>query len=142
MKALIQKELRENSRVAALGVVIFGLMLIEILHSYSGIIAQLAWQTSHINTYQDKLQPLIDSNALQECLFFCAAFGAILGFLQIHSERHRDLWAFLVHRPTCRTTIFMSKAIAGVSLYLVVTAVPWICFVARISIPGHVAAPF
>ena len=49
--------------------------------------------------------------------WFCAIFGAVLGWLQIHNERRPDLWAFLMHRPMTRTGIFLGKAMAGLGLY-------------------------
>jgi hypothetical protein len=74
--------------------------------------------------------------------FFCAIFGALLGWLQIRAEKHPDLWAFLVHRPITRTTIFWSKVFSGLLLYVVATGVPLFGFVIVVSIPGKVAAPF
>ena len=74
--------------------------------------------------------------------FFCAIFGAVLGWLQIHNERHRDLWAFLVHRPVTRTEILLGKIIAGLVLYTLGggLAAGWLYRLG--GIPGHVAAPF
>jgi hypothetical protein len=69
-------------------------------------------------------------------------FGAILGWLQIRSESHRDLWAFLVHRPISRTRILASKVAAGMVLYALGAGLPLVVLVAVARTPGNVAAPF
>ena len=69
-------------------------------------------------------------------------FGAILGWLQIYRERHRDLWAFLVHRPLSRTRILLGKTAAGLSLYAMGAGLPLAGLVFWVSLPGHVLAPF
>ena len=74
--------------------------------------------------------------------YFCAIFGAILGWFQIHNERPRDLWAFLVHRPVTRTQIFFAKIIAGLVLYLLVDGPAVDRSLVWALAPGHVAAPF
>ena len=84
----------------------------------------------------------MSSTLLTSTLLFCGLFGAILGWLQIRSESHRDLWAFLVHRPISRTRIFASKVAAGMLLYGVGAGLPLVVLVAVVRMPGNVAAPF
>jgi ABC-type transport system involved in multi-copper enzyme maturation permease subunit len=79
---------------------------------------------------------------LKLAMVCCAIFGAILGWLQVHNERHRDLWAFLIHRPLSRTKIFFAKVIAGLCLYVVGAGLPLLGVIVMIRIPGHIAAPF
>ena len=74
---------------------------------------------------------------------FCAIFGAVLGWLQSRNEAHRDLWAFLIHRPVTRTEIFWGKTIAGLCLYALGRGIAFGRFWWRwCGSPGHVAAPF
>jgi ABC-type transport system involved in multi-copper enzyme maturation permease subunit len=139
MKALIQKELRENLKLAVLGLGILALILALNAQKYSTILKNLGGISESQQVYLP-WQPLVSSDILIG--FFCAIFGAVLGWFQIHNESHRDLWAFLIHRPTTRTEIFLGKVIAGLMLYVLATGLPLIGFIAWALVPGHVAAPF
>ena len=140
MKALIQKELRENLKLAVLGLAIFALMLVleyrDFLHAMKDMML------GNTNLRGDLLQPLIAPLFYMATGYFCAIFGAVLGWFQIHNERHRDLWAFLIHRPITRTGIFLGKIIGGLVLYALVAGLPLVCFIGWALAPGHVAAPF
>ena len=129
MKALVRKEMRENVRVAALGLVIYTLMLLSQYREY-------------VASPTNMSQPLADSGILWSTAWFCGVFGAVLGWLQIHNERRPDLWAFLIHRPMTRTRIFLGKVTAGVGLYALVVGLPLLGFIVWARLPGHVAAPF
>src|SRR6185369_3647467 len=98
--------------------------------------------TENSSVLVNNLQPLLSVSLLTEAAFFCAIFGAGLGWLQTRNEAHRDLWAFLIHRPVTRTEIFWGKSIAGFCLYLLGAGLPLIVLVAVVRTPGHVAAPF
>jgi ABC-type transport system involved in multi-copper enzyme maturation permease subunit len=139
MKALIQKELRENLKLAVLGLLIFALILALFVYSHEMMMKSLAAGGSF---YADSLQPLASPDIWGMIGFFCAIFAAVLGWFQIHHERHRDLWAFLVHRPATRTQIFLGKVLAGLALYALVVALPLAVFISWALAPGHVAAPF
>src|SRR5262249_55774851 len=67
---------------------------------------------------------LLGAESLKIFTLVCAGFGAALGWLQIHHERPRDLWAFLVHRPITRTKIFFAKIIVGLLLYFLAVSLP------------------
>jgi hypothetical protein len=129
MKALVRKEMRENVRLAALGLVVHTLMLVQ---QYRGYVAPP----------YDMSQPLADAGILWSTSWFCAVFGAVLGWLQVHNERRPDLWAFLIHRPITRTEIFLGKVMAGLGLYALVVGLPLLGFIVWARLPGHVAAPF
>jgi hypothetical protein len=85
---------------------------------------------------------LLATDLLSGMALFSALFGTALGWLQTRNEAHRDLWAFLVHRPATRTDIFWGKTIAGLCLYLLGAGLPLIVYVGIVLTPGHVAAPF
>ena len=129
MKTLVLKELRENLKLAALGLIIYALLLIAQYRDYVA---------SPVSMYQ----PLAGESLLWSTAWFCSIFGAVLGWLQLHNERRPDLWAFLLHRPMTRTGIFLAKTLAGLALYAVVVGVPLLCFILWALWPGHVAAPF
>ncbi len=139
MKALIEKDLRENLKVALIGLVIFSLLAALAYQIGSAALAGLlAGRAAQINA----LQPLLSPNLLAEAAFLCPIFGGALGWLQSRNEAHRDLWAFLIHRPVTRTEIFLGKTIAGLCLYVLGAGVPFAILVAVARIPGRVAAPF
>lgn len=129
MKTLVLKEIRENLKLAALGVVIHTLLLVV---QYRGYVASPASMS----------QPLAQWDLLFSTLWFCGIFGAVLGWLQIFNERRPDLWAFLLHRPMTRTQLFVGKSLAGMGLYAAVVGLPLAWFTAWALWPGHVAAPF
>jgi hemoglobin-like flavoprotein len=139
MKALIQKDLRENLKVALIGLVIFSLLVVLAYQIGSaGLAGLLAERAARSNA----LQPLLSPNLLVEAAFLCPIFGAALGWLQSRNEAHRDLWAFLIHRPVTRAEIFLGKTIAGLCLYALAAGLPFAILVAVARIPGRVAAPF
>ncbi len=141
MKALIQKDLKENLITALVGLLLFSLgQLAGYLSCVSDFKDLLSRQSAGQQWYN--LQPLLSSQLLIASAFFCAIFGVVLGWLQTRNEAHRDLWAFLIHRPITRTEIFWSKAIAGLSLYIFAMGVPLVVLMAVVRVPGHIAAPF
>jgi hypothetical protein len=128
MRTLIRKELRENFKVALIGFALFAFILFENYRNCAGFTV-----------------PLLDGRAgpvTPMTGFLCAIFGAILGWLQIHNERHRDLWAFLVHRPLSRSKIFLAKTVAGFCLYTLGAGLPLLGLIILTAMPGHFAAPF
>src|SRR5207249_8531298 len=141
MKTLFRKELREHVKLAVLGLLVFSFLLAHAFHSSSGMGEQLS-QQGYYDPDSDKLQPILSTLFLAETGLFCAAFGALLGFLQTFIERQRDLWAFLVHRPVTRSDIFLGKTLAGLGLYALAAGLPPVCSLIYAAIPGHVAAPF
>jgi ABC-type transport system involved in multi-copper enzyme maturation permease subunit len=140
MKTIIRKELRENLILGVLGFVIFSLMLLQHYRDSSSALKDVASQF-YYGQNDTRMQPLL-SLGLVPVGFFCAIFGALLGWKQIFVERHRDLHAFLIHRPIRRTQIFWAKTAAGITVYLLATGIPLLCLVAWTRYPGHVAAPF
>lgn len=123
MKALIQKELRENLKFAVPGFLILSALLFQV-YSHTGN------------------QPLVNSNFLGLVELVCNLFGLLLGWFQVYPERNRDLWAFLIHRPLTQTQIFMAKAIAGSTIYFVAMGLPLLVLAVVASRPGQFASPF
>ena len=96
MKTLIQKDLRENWKAALIGLLVFGLILLQAVKVSLSSLDNLL---SHNWSVQaNVLQPVICPQLLVEAAFFCGLFGALLGWLQTRNEAHRDLWGFLIVR--------------------------------------------
>jgi len=140
MSTLIRKELRENFKLALIGFALFAFMLVVNYHASTGLYASLALGQTSWNIYT--AQPLLSNGVISVVGIFCTVFAALLGWLQIHNERHRDLWAFLIHRPVSRTKIFAAKAVAGLCLYALGAGLPLLGLIAMTRMPGQIAAPF
>ena len=141
MKALIQKELRENLKLAMLGLIVFSAILALNIHTYSHWMKSVA-AGGQGQREVEMMQPLISGGFWKLSGILCAIFGFILGWFQIHNERQRDLWAFLMHRPATRTQVFFGKILAGLMLYILVTGLPLTGYLIWALAPGHIAAPF
>lgn len=141
MKTIIRKELRESLVLGVLGLIIFSLMLLQQYRDSSSAMLDLASQ-SYYGQLNDKVQPLLSSGFVTMVSFFCGIFGAVLGWKQIFAERHRDLQAFLIHRPATRNQIFWAKTAAGMLVYLSAAGIPLLCLVTWAQYPGHLAVPF
>lgn len=142
MKALLIKELRENFKIGVVALVMFTLLVLGVGFSYSRFIHAMALGARSPQTEWNSLHPLASETFLLAVTSFCGLFGVLLGWLQIHNEKHRDLWAFLIHRPAPRTHLFWAKTIAGLTLYSLAAGVPLFSFLFWMSIPGNLAAPF
>ena len=132
MKEIMLKEWREQMKVALLGLAILIFLLTLDYRAY----------TRQLENMNAPGTPLMDGELFGQAAFFCAIFGMALGWLQIRAEKHRDLWAFLVHHPITRTAILLGKIGAGLSLYALGAGLPLLGFIALVRTPGHVAAPF
>ena len=140
MKTILQKDLRENFKMALIGLAIFSLLLLEGYQSCQNAVANVLRASGSVAA--GSVQPLLAESVLTEAAFFCAIFGAALGWLQTRNEAHRDLWAFLIHRPISRTDIFRGKVAAGLCLYALGAGLPLLILIGITRMPGHVAAPF
>jgi hypothetical protein len=141
MKQLLYKEWREHFKTALIGLAIFALLLTLQVRSGATQLQNFALGGDS-QSLASWVQPLLSDALLKEAVFFCAIFGALLGWLQIQAEKHPDLRAFLLHRPVARTTLLWSKLICGAGLYALGAGVPLAGLVIYAVTPGHVAAPF
>jgi hypothetical protein len=127
LKAIVWKEWRENVKSALLAMLGLGAM-------------------TYYLQYQAAADYIVGIRWLNQLLIAtsCGAPVAalLLGVLQIFPELRRDQWAFLVHRPIPRSTIYYGKVIAGLSLYFLATALPFFCAQLWIAMPGHYPIPY
>jgi hypothetical protein len=127
MKTMLWKELRENLLWALLALA--GIGCVE---AY-GLVGHFRG---------DGPVPLMKSAFLMASTWGSAAFGVLLGLIQILPEQKRDRWAALLHRPVSRDVIFFGKAISGVLLYLLATVPPLLASIWYSSRPGNLQGPF
>jgi hypothetical protein len=129
MKAIVIKELKENAKWAAL--LLLGLAIL------------LGWAAQTVqsqSTYGGG--SFVSYVLLNSTLAGFSAAGLILGLLQTLQDHWRGRYAFVMHRPIAASSMFWGKVIAGLSIYLVITAVPLLAVIAWVRSPGIVAAPF
>jgi hypothetical protein len=119
MKSLIWKEFRENFKWLPVPILL--------------ILGPTALMGPH---------ELMQFGRLFYASIVAALFGAVLGFLQVSPESRGDKRSLLLHRPLSCSQIFLSKALAGIGLYLLAVGLPfaWVVYVA--ATPGHIAQPF
>lgn len=129
LRAIVWKEMRENAKWAVLGMIGVALAL------FYTIARQLG------GDYSNGLSA-VWSNAGQVMTFSGLLIGLALGLLQILPELRRNQWAFLVHRPASRGTLFWGKAITGMGLTLAASLIPLILLALWASAPGDIPAPF
>lgn len=126
MKAMIWKEWRENFKWAVLGGVGLALATLYTLSQHNG---------SYI--YEGTWQALTNLITIG-----CPILATALGFLQIFPEQRRDQWAFLMHRPASRGTIFAGKVSAGLCLYLLAVVPTALGINIWAALPGHLGMPY
>ena len=141
MKQLWLKEWREQFKVALIGLAIFSLILLQAVKSGMSYLSSL-YRGYETAIWADGLQPLVSNELLGESAVFCGLFGLALGWLQIYAENHRDLRAFLLHRPVDRLVLLHGKLLSGLALYTLAVGLPFAGLLVYVLIPGHVPAPF
>ena len=87
-------------------------------------------------------EPMPGSTAAYYYCLTAVVFAAALGFLQIVFEAHGDKRSLLLHRPLYPSRIFLAKALAGVSLYLLALGIPFVCLETWKATPGNMPAPY
>jgi hypothetical protein len=130
MKSMLWKELRENAKWAALGLLALVLAEFYALSTTRDVDSGLMTDLT-----------VCSSTFLMVTAFGCSAIGAGLALVQILPELRRDQWAALLHRPVPRSTIFFGKALAGLILYACATVPPLLASAAYVATPGQFAAP-
>lgn len=137
LRAMFWKECRENARWAVLSALALSLSLAYA--AYHEAAANAAASPDPANGLR---LGYVWENATLVFTLGAPLVGLLLGLLQILPELRRDQWAFLVHRPASRTTLFWGKVLPGVFLYLLATTLPLLVLIAWDTLPGRQAAPF
>ena len=71
-----------------------------------------------------------------------ALAGMALGLAQMQPDRSPARWALLVHTPMPRWSIFTSRIVAGLGLYVLAAGLPLAAATGWSATPGTAAAPF
>src|SRR5262245_22750081 len=105
-KALVWRELRQNLKWCALGMLGMTLALTWVLQrvarSYAG---------ENVAVSVD-IMSVFDVTSIAT-----GVIGLLLGIAQTITENAGDRWGFLTHRPVSRSTLFGAKAISGSLFY-------------------------
>lgn len=125
VRALFGKELREGIKWAVVGLLV--------------VIVMLAFAMVTRTSVMSGVVPGIANGPF---MIATIAAGIIMGLGQSIPEHGGDKWGFLAHRPVSRGVLWAAKVVAGVLLYVVVTALPFAFVMWRVATPGHVAMPF
>jgi len=124
------KEIRENFKWAILGLITAALTLI-----YAVNIAEPERETHElVIRYWGNVNKALAGAA--------PLLAILLGLLQTVPERRRDLWAFLIHRPASRSSLFLGKIVAGLGLYFTALVIPFLGVILWAAAPGNIPAPF
>ncbi|HEY1172757.1 MAG TPA: ABC transporter permease [Verrucomicrobiae bacterium] len=139
MKALIWKEFREQRVLTVFAALVMVVMLIRA--GWISVSSALSESMGKGGVIQ-MLQPLMAEDFHLSVAVICGLFATILGWMQMFNERHRDLHAYLLHRPLSPQTIFRAKVTTGMALYFLAMGLPLLVFILWVSFSGRVAAPF
>lgn len=131
-KALITKELRETAWIAAVALLLY-------LHAVASLagFALLPWTMG-----REASIPFVGDGFNSSFTWIAALLAVALGFRQSAVESPRGTWLFLLHRPTSWRSIVGAKLLAGIALYLAVSAVPILIYAWWAATPGTHASPF
>lgn len=129
MNQLLWKEIRELTKWALLGLILFF------------IACFYALSTAGKESYSYDIT-FCHSTFLMITSFGYALFGIALACLQLIPEFSRDQWATLLHRPVARSRVLLAKALVGLAIYMLCTLLPLAASVVYVTTPGNFAAPF
>jgi hypothetical protein len=129
MKAILWKEFREALPLAAGMAAIVALLLVW-----------LVWQGARWTSEGGCDAILIGLQVVSA--MFSAVTGLAIGLKQSIPDTRGGLWAFLVHRPVPRRTIFLGRVLVGLGLYAAALMGPFFVAFLWLRWPGHLAAPF
>src|SRR5258708_15260507 len=124
MTAICLKELRENFKWAAGTFGVFGVILFLQIRG-----ANPTFLFAVARPYGPTLLTI-------------AIFGSLMGLAQCVFETRSDNWAFAVHRPISRSSVFAGKCLVGLALLFVSLAGPCIPAIAWAARPGNLPMPF
>jgi hypothetical protein len=129
MKQLLWKEIREITKWALLGLILFF------------IACFYALSTAGEESYSYNIT-FCHPTFLMVTSFGYSLFGIALACIQLIPEFSRDQWATLLHRPMARSRVLFAKVLVGLSVYMLCTLLPLAASVVYVTTPGNFAAPF
>jgi hypothetical protein len=131
--ALVYKELRETIGIALAGLAI--LLCVAMAHmGWDPLFGLLSTARSNIPFVSDAFAAYFGLVA--------AALAMALGLRQSIGDFWGDAHLFLLTRPVNRTTIYLTKLVVGLALYLLCAALPILLYGWWAALPGTHASPF
>jgi hypothetical protein len=131
LKALVLKELRELAPFAALALVAYAALVL-----YS-----IGYSIPFIGAVGQEY-PFLSDDFVVPLGFIAAGLALALALRQTVAESLLGTWAWLLHRPLPRHSIFAAKLLTGWGLYAVCTALPIVWYACWAATPGKSAVPF
>src|SRR5262245_49045618 len=140
-KALAFKELRESAWIG--GLIFIGLLAVVLDQmggfSYWNLLFMSA--NSDLPFHAHKI-PFLHQDLYYALAMIIPVAAVVLGFRQMLGESLHGTWLFLLHRPTPRSALIMTKIAVGLALLLVASSVPVLVLALWAASPGHHASPF
>lgn len=142
-RAMIYKELRETWRIAALALVAY----LYIAANSIGIFEKIMNWNETFQIVDSNFQgppdiPFVTTDFYDKFSLATFVFLAALGFWQATSESRRNAWLFLLHHPTTKKKLIVSKLFSGITLAIFCIPVPILIYGAWAATPGTHPSPF
>lgn len=132
LKALAVKELRETAGLAAIATIAFALVVAE----------SIGVSLTDFLRRHDRTLPFILGDFLTLFVIVSLGLAVLVGLRQSVWESLTGTYPFLLHRPMSNRRIVAAKLAVGVSVCLVVSAVPVLAYALWAANPGNHASPF
>jgi hypothetical protein len=132
VKALVIKELRESAGILAVGL----LALAYVLADLTGV-RLLPFQSGQPTPY-----PFVYDQVTIYLWVAAGAMAVLLGFKQSAWELWQGTYFFLLHRPTCRRTVFGIKLAVGLAALLLLVGGTIQLYAMWAATPGTHPSPF
>jgi hypothetical protein len=132
---LTLKELRESAALAALGLVGMGLLAVSSIGLNP--LGFMISSSSHLGTI-----PFVYDSFTWQFALAAGALAIALGYKQSIGDLMGGAQLFWLHRPVSRRTIYLTKLLVGLSLYLTIAAVPLVTYSLWAASSGTHASPF
>jgi hypothetical protein len=131
-RALISKELRENTWIALVALLVYACAALTAMGA-----SLSPWTVRGVYEI-----PFVGGDFTRLFLYIAITLATVLGFRQTLAESIQDTWLFILHRPVQRHTILASKLLVGLILYLACGAVPILVYASWAATPGTHPSPF
>jgi hypothetical protein len=135
MRALALKELREVSGITAIALAAYLALVINLMGAkvFDWVPGMPAGTTG---------VPFADGNFTGFFVLISVVFAVALGFRQSAWESGKGTFLFLLHRPSSRDAIFLTKLAAGAGVLFVCLSLPIMLYGWWAAVPGHHPSPF
>lgn len=137
-RAMTLKELREIRGIVIGAMIVYGIITIAAIDPRSPL-NLLSFLDSNMSS--DSV-PFVRDSFGGKFYFFAALVTILLGFWQTFGESTRGTYPFLLHRPASIRWLIGVKLFVGLTVYLIITAIPLLIYSIWAATPGTHASPF